>query len=172
MDYDIVSSTIKTEEIVMDPFENIPTQKDFEEKQIEENDKHDITHKENDNLKPRVKIDSQKVKSSKEKKKERMLTCDYCDHSSSIKSNLKRHIDVVHLKLKPFKCKTCEECFNRNEYLQRHIDVVHLKLKSSQCENCKKIFVNKTALKVHIQSVHLKLKPYQCDRCKRHIKFS
>ena len=91
--------------------------------------------------------------------------CDLCNESFSEKENLQRHADGVHLKLKPHKCPECEQSFSLKRTLQRHINATHLKLKPYKCPECEQSFSQKENLQIHINSIHLKLKPYKCPEC-------
>ena len=52
------------------------------------------------------------------------------------KTSLKRHMDVVHLKLKKFKCNSCDFETNLKSDLNDHEKAVHLKIKYLKCDNC------------------------------------
>ena len=99
--------------------------------------------------------------------------CDTCGQSFGQKGHLKRHMDIVHLKLKPHKCEECGETFGRKEYLKAHMDTVHLKLKSQEqmkkeikCGSCEKTFYTKQQLQSHGCNAHgtNKVKP-KCEIC-------
>ena len=67
--------------------------------------------------------------------------------------------------LNRFKCSDCDYKTSKKNHLQRHIDSVHLKLKPFECDNCDLKFALKGQLQQHIDAVHLKLKPFMCNEC-------
>jgi uncharacterized Zn-finger protein len=91
--------------------------------------------------------------------------CETCNKTFTLKSNLKNHITIDHLKLNPFWCNVCEKSFSTTTALEQHVNTVHKKLKSFQCEICSTSFTHNQSLKNHINCVHLKLQPYNCDYC-------
>jgi uncharacterized C2H2 Zn-finger protein len=91
--------------------------------------------------------------------------CDHCEYTCSTQGNMKKHIDVVHLKLTPYACPHCDMTFGHNSNLQKHINTVHLKLKPYSCPTCDMTFGHNSNLQNHIQNVHLKLTPYSCPHC-------
>ena len=102
---------------------------------------------------------------TEEPKKKHPFQCDICDKLFSSKSNLKKHIDTIHLKLKSHKCEECGKTFNQKGNLKYHVNSVHLKIKPYKCEECWKTFGSEQDLKRHKDAVHLKLKPFKCDEC-------
>ena len=98
------------------------------------------------------------------KNKERFKCAD-CTAMFSSNSQLKRHVDAVHLKIKMFACSQCNLKFSENSNLQTHINGVHLKLKSFKCIQCDTQFSVNDSLQKHINAVHLKLKPFECIQC-------
>ena len=60
--------------------------------------------------------------------------CETCNKTFTLKSNLKNHITIDHLKLNPFWCNVCEKSFSTTTALEQHVNTVHKKLKSFQCE--------------------------------------
>ena len=73
--------------------------------------------------------------------------CNQCETSFNYPSELKRHVDAVHLQAakngpkKPFPCDQCESSFPYPSKLKIHIDVVHLGLKPHKCTQCDEAFV-------------------------------
>ena len=80
-------------------------------------------------------------------------------------SQLKIHVDTVHLKLKPHKCDECGEAFGRKEHLKRHIDTVHLKLKNFICKFCDESFGTQSYLNSHIALFHENISIFSCKEC-------
>ena len=93
--------------------------------------------------------------------------CKECNKTFARNQNLKLHINVVHLKMKPFKCKKCNKTFSRKIYLQNHVNYVHFNVGPHQCEECNRTFSANFNLENHIKVVHPKMKPHQCSDCDR-----
>ena len=53
--------------------------------------------------------------------------------------------------------------------LKRHIQNIHLQLKPFQCDKCEKSFFNKERLHYHVMSVHEKVKPFQYPVCGKRV---
>ena len=97
-----------TEKVVVTKSVNIDSQK-------AENDKVDYERL--------PKKDLEKAKIVKNQKCE--VTCEICGSLFLYKWSLNRHVNSVHLKLKPFQCKTCLEYFTEKRGLQKHMIKVH-----------------------------------------------
>ena len=50
-----------------------------------------------------------------------MNTCHLCPYKTPGKSELKKHIEMVHQKIKRFTCDQCARQFYQNNQLKRHI---------------------------------------------------
>ena len=61
----------------------------------------------------------------------------------------------MHEKRRDYNCEICGLSFGPN-ILKRHTDIVHLKLKPHKCEECGKAFGEKTVLNRHMKTVHEK----------------
>lgn len=97
------------------------------------------------------------------------LSCDYCEKSFDQRSNLNKHINVVHFKLRPWKCPDvqCGKDFAQRCVMQNHIRTVHKKEKPYRCDVCRKAFADPSNKKKHVRLVHQKLKKYACNICKK-----
>lgn len=104
--------------------------------------------------------------------------CDQCNYKTALKSNLKIHIESVHVGIK-YPCNQCEYKAPYVHSLKRHIDSVHEGIKYP-CDQCDYKATQKANLKMHVQAVHGGLQ-YRCNQCEykatqksdlnRHIKF-
>ena len=64
---------------------------------------------------------------------------------------MKRHVESVHERIKPFKCKICDFRSAKKCNLKKHIESVHEDFK---CKICEYKTAEKRSLKIHMQSVH------------------
>ena len=106
----------------------------------------------------------------------KQFRCDTCKYYFRRKSNLNRHMRMVHCK-----CHVCFEQFTRYTELAKHIREAHREKKNTElkCNVCSKQFTRKDILERHIM-VHTREKPNQCEVCgkffrgiidlKRHVK--
>ena len=88
--------------------------------------------------------------------------CDQCESSFNRPAELKRHIDVVHLGLKPHKCTECERAFGLKGDLTNHIKSAHEN--AFVCPTCNKSCGSSKDLKNHISAVHEGIR-HKCDFC-------
>ena len=51
--------------------------------------------------------------------------CQECNKVFNCKSNLRRHIRGIHLRLRPFPCTLCGKCFERGDHLREHLVKKH-----------------------------------------------
>ena len=92
--------------------------------------------------------------------------CPHCHKSLSSASTLKRHINDVHLQLKPFKCDYCDKSFARQETLDSHIASKHTEgLKLAECPECGETFKNSKERDTHFRQFHT-VTDHQCPKCK------
>ena len=67
---------------------------------------------------------------------------------------LKRHINVVHDKIKNIKCDKCVYICSNNSHLKQHIKSFHNKIKDFKCDKCEYACSSNGYLKQHIKSIH------------------
>lgn len=96
----------------------------------------------------------------------RLYTCDLCGLTVTRLTNLRNHMEIVHLGLRPFQCQKCCRHFSNQTYLKRHM-ISHTKVKPFACDQCSKTFIQFQYLQQHKKSVHQKLRPYECQVCGR-----
>ena len=53
------------------------------------------------------------------------LSCTECSKSFKNKTNLERHQNDVHLKLKPNVCHLCDKSFSQKQHLKTHVKLSH-----------------------------------------------
>ena len=92
-------------------------------------------------------------------------SCDLCDHSTTCKSDLSRHVKVFHDKNCPFPCSICNSGYVKRKALDTHMMKSHpveyqqreeeFKVQHpEQCNKCAKRFKNKAELKRHKDHIH------------------
>lgn len=123
----------------------------------------------------------------------RLYKCEMCDREFKKKSNMKKHLQLVHLKLelfvceicartfkysrsyiehkrkhtgeRPFKCDfdSCDKSFTTTKQKRLHVNVHHL-ARTYTCEHCKKKFKYELYLKKHIREEHSE-RTFKCNLC-------
>ena len=94
----------------------------------------------------------------------KMVPCPKCKASDKLYKEcyLKDHLLKCHSDL--VECNECGNQFNSYN-IKRHIRVVHKKVKKHSCHICDFVAAEKRTMRVHILSVHQKARPFQCDEC-------
>jgi len=82
--------------------------------------------------------------------KEKNYFCNMCDYKTLFKSDLIKHDDLVHRKLK----KTCQECGKQVANLPEHVRMVHRKEKNFKCSYCGYSCAKQSDMKKHSRNVH------------------
>ena len=82
------------------------------------------------------------------------LNCDQCGYTTSYKQHLKTHVDMVHLKLRPFECSYCNSKFGTKSDQKRHIKNVHEK--AYVCQQCNRNCSSQNNLNNHMKDFHEK----------------
>ena len=88
------------------------------------------------------------------------VICEICSKTFTSQSRLKRHRDMIHLRLKEKACKICGKVINDN--MSKHM-LMHGP-KTLQCPHCPKMFRHKSNLKIHLP-YHLAVRPFSCEVC-------
>ena len=83
----------------------------------------------------------------------RNYVCHECGKSCRDNHDLKKHVDGVHLKLKPFKCEYCDKSFDMGSNLDRHVLNKHEKIRHP-CDFCDGNYSQKSHLARHIKKKH------------------
>ena len=92
-----------------------------------------------------------------------IYSCKYCKQTYSTHGFIMRHVNEVHLKIKPYSCKYCKHSSARECDLAKHVKFVHLKPNPYECHKCESAFESKMQLKAHLNKVHLKKKLQSSD---------
>ncbi|XP_066925361.1 zinc finger imprinted 3-like [Clytia hemisphaerica] len=92
---------------------------------------------------------NQQKASSLKNKKDKHFKCTECGTLFTRRNDMKKHMNNLHLGIKPHKCETCPKSFAHKGDLNRHTNEVHGKIRSIECELCGKKFARKNQLTKH-----------------------
>ncbi|PXF42936.1 Zinc finger and BTB domain-containing protein 14 [Gracilariopsis chorda] len=81
-------------------------------------------------------------------------TCKYCKREFSGVSNLNKHINGVHRRIRPFVCHKCGSAFQYKSMLKNHENSVHLGIRPYECSHCTKRFTDKSNRSKHMNNLH------------------
>lgn len=115
-------------------------------------------------LQPTQEVDECKEMNTSEPKRKQQ--CNFCSKHFSKPNDLKRHLEAVHEKKKPFVCTIagCAKSFSLKQTLDRH-SVTHRQQRNGvECLTCKKVLSTTYSLNLH-QRIHKDVKPHQCLQC-------
>ena len=93
------------------------------------------------------------------------ILCEICNKAVV---NVKSHISNVHEGEKNFKCEICDKMNSSKSNLQLHIDNVHkARIENYCCQFCQKNYSSQTNLKNHIRYVHENVEIFKCKYCNK-----
>ena len=78
---------------------------------------------------------------------EKQNKCKICEYSSSCKSDLKKHVELLHKGILPHKCPLCNYSCAKNNTLTRHVESVHEGKKPFTYTICTQGYSNNSDLK-------------------------
>lgn len=87
--------------------------------------------------------------------------CHMCSKLFKRNWDLHKHIEAVHLRIKPFSCSDCDSRFGHKGTRDKHYRTIHLKQHRFICEaiGCRRTFSEKGNMRKHYQSKHSKYLP-------------
>ena len=106
--------------------------------------------------------------------KDRVFVCEHCPYKTSRSDELKKHCNVMHIKLNSYQCKLCEYRTYWKDDIKKHETRMHtntLEILSDdqkrkyKCNICDKSYKSQGNLTDHIKHAHLETKQYSCDAC-------
>ena len=89
--------------------------------------------------------------------------CISCGKIAKYRHDIKEHVEMVHLKRRPFVCIKCDKSYSTKGTYEAH-GRWHTGEKNYSCHTCKKAFIQKGTLRKH-EIVHLKVWPHPCLQC-------
>lgn len=81
-----------------------------------------------------------------------------CNRTYSTKFNLKRHVEISHLKQKKYQCECCNKFFVSRQNLREHV-FIHTGTKPYQCSCCGEYFRQISQLSLHKRNHQIREKP-------------
>ena len=91
-------------------------------------------------------------------------------HIVITRSNVSKHVKVVHEKRRDFKCSMCNHAASKKTNLSQHVKSVHLRVRDQECEKCDFKCSHKAVLVRHMKEVHENIRDHECPKCD--MKFS
>ena len=105
-------------------------------------------------------------------KRAEKLTCDKCGKQFDMRYQLKKHIKVVHDKIRDQQCHLCEKNFKTKDVLREHISSVHYGTKHI-CDLCGRSYNRRSDLTVHVKVRHKEdTKRHTCEQCGKNFEFA
>lgn len=96
--------------------------------------------------------------------------CDHCDMRYIQKTQLRKHMDAIHLKKRDHICPICGKCYSRDTTLSKHM-FVHKEQKDVVCTVCGFRTHTKPKMERHMKS-HTGERNYSCGICGKRFLYS
>ncbi|XP_077295991.1 uncharacterized protein LOC143918146 [Arctopsyche grandis] len=93
--------------------------------------------------------------------------CNICNKLFGSRTSHDRH-EAKHFQKTKFFCNLCEKSFSEKGSLSKHIQNVHLKIKPHQCSFCGKLFCTETQCTRHMW-IHTGYLKFECDYCGKKV---
>jgi len=93
--------------------------------------------------------------------------CAQCGKILHNKFSLKKHEQIVHMKIRNFTCAKCDKKFGHKVDLLDHIRTIHDKLKQFVCDSCGLALSSRQTLKTHRLIHEASSKNIDCKLCKK-----
>eukprot|EP00090_Calanus_glacialis_P022945 TRINITY_DN35314_c0_g1_i1.p1 TRINITY_DN35314_c0_g1~~TRINITY_DN35314_c0_g1_i1.p1 ORF type:complete len:448 (-),score=80.34 TRINITY_DN35314_c0_g1_i1:40-1383(-) len=111
--------------------------------------------------------DSTDISPSKTISNKETSQCAQCGKILHDKFSLKKHEQIVHMKIKNFTCDKCEKKFGHKVDLLDHIRTIHDKVKQFICDLCGLALSSRQTLKTHRLIHEASTKNIICDICNK-----
>lgn len=85
--------------------------------------------------------------------RDRMFSCTMCSFKRQFRSAVLKHVNGVHLNIRPYKCKYCKKSFPDKHKLKHH-QRVHSEDADFTCTLCDAVFKYANGLTSHLQTKH------------------
>lgn len=104
-------------------------------------------------------------KAEKRKRNRKRAKCSICEKDFADMSSVRKHVRVVHMKVKQHECNECGQLFGEKSNLSKHYLAKHINERRHECIECGKCFNFSDGLKRHYENVHMGLRPHICAIC-------
>ncbi len=89
------------------------------------------------------------------KKSVKSFACDQCDYVSHVsKWVIRKHVQIVHLQLKPYACHLCERKFSQKAKMKSHVEGMNELRSNYVCAECDYRTSWKCAFGAHLKNAH------------------